>query len=114
MTDMTERLRELVARLRGARLFLDDCTVPQIWIVEMPKSLRDDAADTIDHFTQALAEANARAERMREALSYCANAPHSGWTVAQGVARATLATLPDPDKRAAALSDLAALDGESM
>ena len=52
------------------------------------------------------AERDAEMDELRKALNYCATAPHSGWTIAQGVARAVLA------KRAAALSDLAALDGE--
>lgn len=30
------------------------------------------------------------AERLREALRHCAEAPHSGWTIAQAIARQAL------------------------
>lgn len=36
------------------------------------------------------AEAADEIARLREALSACADAPHSGWTIAQGLARAAL------------------------
>ena len=74
----------------------------------------------IGRLTAALDEANARAERMRVALHHiaCANpGAKSEQSLAYDmalVARQALATLPDTAKRAAALSDLAALDGESL
>jgi hypothetical protein len=40
-----------------------------------------------------LAECEARLGKAVEALNYCINAPFSGWTIAQGYARATLAEI---------------------
>ncbi len=45
-----------------------------------------------------LAAKDARLAVMREAMEYCANAPLSGWTIAQGVARAALADQPTGDE----------------
>jgi hypothetical protein len=175
MSGTTERLREL-----AACPFCDGKPMPGTWLdpseknvgvrwmnpknrvvcacsAEGPRGTSDAAIaawnnrPTIDHLTAALAEANARADRMREALQQLADciepvlpppeheailvpiAPTIlGHTQAQTTsthvklsvrgkdlwqarksltaARQALATLPDPHKRAAALSDLNKLE----
>ncbi len=51
--------------------------------------------ETIAALEADLAAKDARLAVMREALEYCANTPLSGWTIAQGIARAALAALAD-------------------
>jgi hypothetical protein len=125
-TDMTERLREQIDRLAGYIMHN----------VEGEPSKSEGAVDCairiIDHLTRELDEANARADRMREAMDiltrtiiadferdFCIEGaivdnPDPMLVFFYRLAVLNRAILPDPDKRAAALSDLAALDGESM
>jgi hypothetical protein len=143
MTDTTERLRELVARLRARTvkkytIILDDGEIER-HSGTITQHLHPDAikaADTIDHLTRALDEANARAAALMHAehRSVMANVRLGRWLSAAlddpnvceamkadikewfsaGPPPHALSALPDPDKRAAALSDLAALDGETI
>jgi hypothetical protein len=90
-------------------------------------SLRNSGYDNewTRNLSAALDEANAREDRMRAALKEIALLrPHGDINTCkqprmlvenmEWIALKTLDTLPGPAKRAAALSDLAALDGESM
>jgi len=118
MTDMTERLREQIDRL--ADYIMHN--------VEGEPSQSEGAVDCairiIDHLTAALAEANARAERERAAVVAWLKKEADeyrieGSNVTIGFAISQAAREIErgehlANKRAAALSDLAALDGESM
>jgi hypothetical protein len=139
MTDTTERLRELALDALSAMASADACQsgpngrggVRAVFDWESKDSNYNavivahnalpDLRAYIDHLTAALDEANARADRMQEALQNIAaeaERENGGWVhLKRSIAinaRAALATPPNPDKRAAALSDLAALDGESL
>jgi hypothetical protein len=114
MTDTTARL---LWRARGWRSTMPETNTLGLVI--------DGMIDTIERLTYRLNEANARADRMQEALKEIAllRPPGDVNTCKQPrmlvenmecIALKTLDTPPDPDKRAAALSDLAALDGETM
>ena len=86
---------ELIARLRDLDTWVETADIPDL------------AADRIEALTAELntcrmaqavmdntvAELEAKLAKAVEALDYCIKAPFSGWTIAQGYARATLAEI---------------------
>jgi len=73
MSDLVERLR---FQGRFGAEDNDQCASRKI-------AERNEAADTIEQL-------QADKRELMEALRACADAPHSGWTIAQGLARAIL------------------------
>jgi predicted nucleic acid-binding Zn-ribbon protein len=86
---LTEQLEQLVAINEAARA---DAKEAEAYAEEL-------AGDQVDLCRQLiaaedkLAECEARLGKAVEALNYCIKAPFSGWTIAQGYARATLAEI---------------------
>ena len=94
---------ELIARLRlyGSKFHHEfghnEAAADRIEALTAKVKLMDDLdainGQKIEALEAKLAENEARLGKAVGALDYCINAPFSGWTIAQGYARATLAEI---------------------
>ena len=94
----------------GNDLVLPDSAKLTVWMLEQLEAARADAKEAeayaeglerevkqwhvdCEEFRRDTKAAEAKLAKAVEGLNYCINAPFSGWTIAQGYARATLAEI---------------------